>query len=78
LRPEVGTLVRRDITYPLVIMGKRKPRWFQETLKKSKENVGEPKKLFRETKAPKRLGSYLAMVTSVTDAKPMTFTQVVD
>jgi hypothetical protein len=32
--------------------GKKKPRWFRETLKEAKEYVGEPKRLFRESKAP--------------------------
>jgi hypothetical protein len=67
-----------DATSPLVTPGKRKPRWFQETLKEAMENVGEPKRLMRESIEPKRLGSYLAMVTSITDAEPTTFVQAVD
>jgi hypothetical protein len=57
---------------------KRKPRWFQETLKEAKENIGEPKRQFRERKASKRLGSYLAMVTSISDTEPQTIEQAVD
>jgi hypothetical protein len=34
--------------------------------------------LFRESRALERLGSYLAMVLSITDAEPTTFAQVVD
>jgi hypothetical protein len=41
--PEAITLGRRDLTSPLTTSGKRKPRWFQETLKEAIENVGEPK-----------------------------------
>jgi hypothetical protein len=78
IRSEAETLGRGDITSPLVTPGKRKPRWFQETLKEAKENVGEPKRLFRESRAPERLGSYLAMVTSITDSEPMTFAQAFD
>jgi hypothetical protein len=63
----------RDLTSLLVTPGKRKPRWFQETLKEAKENVGEPRGLFRESRALDRLGSYLAMVTSITETEPKTF-----
>jgi hypothetical protein len=78
IRSEAKTLGRGDITSPLFTPEKRKPRWFQETPKEAKENVEEPKRLFRESRAPERLGSYLAMVTSITDAKPKTFAQAVD
>jgi hypothetical protein len=50
-----------------------KPRWFQQTLKEAKENVGEPKRQFRERIEPKRLESYFVMVTSITDPEPHTF-----
>jgi hypothetical protein len=46
--------------------------------KEAKENVGEPKRQFRESRPPERLGSYLAMVTSITDTEPQTFAQAVD
>jgi hypothetical protein len=73
MRSEAETLGRKDITFPLVTIGKRKPRWFQEILKESKESVGEPGGLFKESRAPDRLGSYLAMVMSITDTEPETF-----
>jgi hypothetical protein len=38
-----------------VTLGKRKPRWFQETLKESKELIGEPQRLMRERKPPEVL-----------------------
>jgi hypothetical protein len=47
-------------------------------LKEAKENVGEPKRQFIERRAPKRLGSYLAIVRSITNAEPQIFTQAVD
>jgi hypothetical protein len=71
-------LGREILLHPLNTSGKRKPRWFQETLKESKENIGEPKRNFRERKAPVRLGSYLAMVTSISDTEPQKFAQAVD
>jgi hypothetical protein len=77
IRSEAGTLRREDLTSPLVTPGKRKPRWFQETLKEAKENLREPKRQFRERRAPERLGSYLAMVTSIIDAEPEIFAQAV-
>jgi hypothetical protein len=41
--PEAITLGQRNLTSPLTTSGKRRPRWFQETLKEAIENVGEPK-----------------------------------
>jgi hypothetical protein len=41
--PKAVTLGKRDLTSPLTTLGKRRPRWFQETLKEARENVGEPK-----------------------------------
>jgi hypothetical protein len=77
MRSETDSWAQRSY-YPLVSPGKRKPRWFQETLKKAKENVGEPRGLFRESRAPDRFGSYLAIVTSIIDSEPETFAQAVD
>jgi len=61
-----------------VTSGKRKPRWFLETLKESKEYVGETQRLIRERREPERFGSYLAMVTSITDSKPTNFSHEYD
>jgi hypothetical protein len=72
------TVGRGGATSPLVTLGKKKPRWFQETLKEAKEYLGEPNRLMRESRAPERLRSYLAMVTSITDAEPTTFAKAVD
>ena len=41
--PVVVTLGQSELTFPLTTSGKRRPRWFQETLKEAKENVREPK-----------------------------------
>jgi hypothetical protein len=76
--PEAVTLGQRDLTSPLTASGKRRPRWFQETLKEAGENVGEPKSQIRETRPPVRLEAYLALVTSIRDTEPQTFAQAVD
>jgi hypothetical protein len=76
--PEAVTLGQRDLTSPLTASGKRRPRWFQETLKEARENVGEPKSQIRESRPPVRLGAYLALVTSIRDTEPQTFAQAVD
>jgi hypothetical protein len=68
--PEAITLGPRDLTSPLTTSGKRRPRWFQETLKEAIENVGEPKSQIRERRPPVRLGAYLALVTTVRDSEP--------
>jgi hypothetical protein len=61
---------RHEETTPTeVTSGKKKPRWFQETLKEAKEYVGEPQRLSRESKAPERFGSHLAMVTSRSESE---------
>jgi hypothetical protein len=65
MSPEVVTLGQRGLTSPLTASRKRRPRWFQETLKEAKENVGEPKSQIRESRPPVRLGAYLALVTSI-------------
>jgi hypothetical protein len=57
---------------------KRKPRWFQETLKEAKELVGETQSLMRETRALEKFRLHLAMVSSITDSEPTTFEQVAD
>jgi hypothetical protein len=75
---EAITLGQRGLTFPLTASGKKRPRWFQETLKEARENVGEPKSQIRESMPPVRLGAYLALVTSVRDTEPQTFAQAVD
>jgi hypothetical protein len=68
-----------DETTPIeVTSGKKKPRWFQETLKEAKEYVGEPQRLMRERRAPKRFGSHLAMVMNRSDFEPTFDEQVAD
>jgi hypothetical protein len=62
----------------LTTSGKRRPRWFQETLKEAIENVGEPKSQIRQRRPPVILGAYLALVTTIRDIEPQTFTQAVD
>ena len=76
--PKAVTLGQRDLTSPLTTSGKRRPRWFQETLKEAIENVGEPKSQIRQRRPPIRLGSYLALVTTIKDIEPQTFAQAED
>jgi hypothetical protein len=67
-----------ETTPPEVTSGKRKPRWFQETLKEAKEYVGEPQRLMRESRALERFGSHLAMVTSISESEATFDEQVAD
>jgi hypothetical protein len=62
----------------LTTSGKKRPRWFQETLKEAIENVGEPKSQIRQRRPPVRLGAYLALVTTIRDIEPQTFAQAED
>jgi hypothetical protein len=64
------TLGQSDLTSPLTTSGKRRPRWFQETLKEAKENVGDPKSHIRESRTPVRFRAYLSLVMSIKDAEP--------
>jgi hypothetical protein len=75
---EAVTLGQRDLTSALTASGKRRPKWFQETLKEARENVGDPKSQIRESRPPVRLGAYLVLVTSIRDTEPQTFAQAVD
>jgi hypothetical protein len=70
---EAVTLGQRDLTSSLTTSGKRRPRWFQETLKEARENVGEPKIQIRESRPPFIFGAYLALVMSIRDTEPQTF-----
>ena len=64
------TLGQSDLTSPLTTSGKRIPRWFQETLKEARENVGDPKSHIRDRRPPIISGAYLALVTSIRDTEP--------
>jgi hypothetical protein len=59
---EAVTLGKREITSPLTTLGKRRPIWFQETLKDATENVGDPKTHIRESRPLVRFGAYFALV----------------
>jgi hypothetical protein len=76
--PVAVTLGQSDLTSPLTTSRKRRPRWFQETLKETKENVGEPRSQIRESRPPIRFGAYLAFVTSIRNTEPQTFAQAVN
>jgi hypothetical protein len=76
--PEAVTRGQRDLTSPLTTSGKRRPRWFRETLKEAKENVGDPKSQIKESSPPVRFGAYFELVTSIKDTEPQTFAQAVD
>jgi hypothetical protein len=75
---EEVTLGKRDLNFPLTTSGKRKPRWFQETLKEARENVGEPKIQIKESRPLVRFREYLELVMSIRDTEPQTFVQEVD
>ena len=62
----------------MTTLGKRRPRWFQETLKEAKKNVGEHKSQIRESRPLVKFGAYLALVTSIRNTEPQTFAQAMD
>ena len=58
--------------------GKKKPRWVLQTLKEAKEYVEPPKRAVRESKAPERFCSYMALVSSLIESEPSTFEEAAD
>jgi hypothetical protein len=40
--------------------------------------MGNPRKTVRESKPPERFGSYLAMVSNITESEPSTFEEIAD
>ena len=55
-----------------VCLGKRKPKWLQDTLRKA-TSVAGPKRQVRESKPPERFCSYMASVTSIVDSEPSSY-----
>ena len=51
-------------------LGKKKPKWLQDTLKEAKE-FGTPREPVRAIQMPDRLG--MALVASLRDSEPSTF-----
>ena len=42
-------------------------------MKEAEESVGPPKREVRESKAPERFSSYMAVVTSLRESEPTTY-----
>ena len=47
-------------------------------MKESRESVGNPKRRVNASKPPKRICSYIATMSSVSDSKPTTFEEEID
>jgi hypothetical protein len=54
------------------ILGKRKPKWLQDTLKKN-DTVWNPRNSTRESRPPERFCSYVAMVTGIIEFDPSSY-----
>ena len=54
-------------------MMKRNPSWPKELVKEVEESMGPPRREVRESKAPERFSSYMAVVTSLRESKPTTY-----
>jgi hypothetical protein len=54
---------------------KRKPGWLKETMQEA-EKIATPKEIFRESKTPHRYGSYVALMSNISDAEPSSFEEV--
>ena len=52
--------------------GKRKPKWFQDTLREAKSVAG-PKRHVRESRPPELFRSYMALVASIVDSEPSSY-----
>jgi hypothetical protein len=51
---------------------KTKPRWLKEIVQEAAKIVA-PKGTFRESKMPHSFGGYVALMSSISDAKPSSF-----
>ena len=58
-----------------VCLGKRKPKWLQDTLREA-TYVGGPKRPIRESRPPDRFCSYMAMVANIIDSGPSSYVEV--
>ena len=57
-----------------VTLGKRKPKWLQEILKRA-QSVGTPKRDAGESKVPEIFYSYVAMVSCISESDPSSYEQ---
>ena len=55
-----------------VCLGKRKPKWLQDTLREATSIAG-PKRPIRECRPPKRFCSYMAMVANIINSEPSSY-----
>jgi transposase InsO family protein len=55
-----------------VPLGKRKPKWLQETLREA-DDFGGPKRATRESRPPERFCAHMAMVTSIAESEPSSY-----
>jgi hypothetical protein len=51
---------------------KRKPRWLKKIVQEA-EKIVAAKRTFRESKRPHRFGGYVALMSSINNAKPSSF-----
>jgi len=51
----------------------RRPQWLTQTLRNVEEYFKAPKSTFRESMLPKKLQTYMALMSSIIDFKPSSF-----
>ena len=49
------------------------PSWLKDLVNEAEQSVGPPKREIRESRAPERFCSYMAMLTTTIDSEPSTF-----
>jgi transposase InsO family protein len=52
---------------------RRKTRWVEQTLREAQEYVGAPRTSVRESRAPHRFSSYMALMSELLEAEPSSF-----
>jgi hypothetical protein len=52
---------------------RRKTRWVEQTLREAQEYVGAPRTSVRESRAPQRFSSYMALMSELLEAEPSSF-----
>ena len=57
---------------PVDMMSRKRYAWLRETLQ-DEERVGAPKSSFRESKRLQRFSNYMALISNIIDAEPVSF-----
>jgi hypothetical protein len=58
---------------PAESSSRRRPKWVERTLREAQEQVDAPRTSVRESRAPQRFSSYMALMSELIEAEPSSF-----